>query len=158
MKKVISFLMSIILIISVFSFNALAITETKTHLENKDITYFENGSYIITTIVEDTTLTRATNTKSGQKTSSYYNSDDEIQWSAVLKGTFTYNGSSSTCTTSNITYTTYVSNWKIPSATATKNSNKAIGNVTAKRYLLGIPVQTIEKTITLTCSATGTLS
>lgn len=48
--------------------------------------------------------------------------------------------------------------WKITSATASKSGNKATGDVTAKRYVLGIPVETVEKTITLTCSASGVIS
>lgn len=31
-------------------------------------------------------------------------------------------------------------------------------NVTAKKYFLGIPTKTLEETITITCSANGTLS
>ena len=91
--------------------------------------------------------------KNRKKTATFYNSDNVAQWSATLKGTFTYNGSSATCTASSITHKIYSSNWKTASASTTKSGNKA----TAKRYLI-VPVQTVEKTITLTCSASGVLS
>lgn len=113
--------------------------------------------HILTTIFEESSITRAASSKIGQKTATFYNSDNVAQWSATLKGTFTYNGSSATCTASSITHKIYSSNWKIASASATKSGNKATGKATAKRYLI-VPVQTVEKTITLTCSASGVLS
>lgn len=125
--------------------------------ENSNIIRFEDGSYITIEIYEDIS-TRTTNSKSGIKTITHYNNNDEKLWDATIKGTFSYTGSSATCTVASITYNIYNDSWKITSATATKNSNKAIGDITAKHYALGIPVKTVTKTITLTCSATGTLS
>lgn len=136
---------------------ASAVSEANEATYTTSTTYFEDGSYIITTIFEESSITRATSSKTGQKTATFYNSDNVAQWSATLKGTFTYNGSSATCTASSITHKIYSSNWKTASASATKSGNKATGKATAKRYLI-VPVQTVEKTITLTCSASGVLS
>lgn len=157
MKKFVSILSVVIfsLLLAVQPFAALSPEQTEV---TETTTYFDDGSYIVTTITEDQSLTRASGTKSGHKTSTYYNNDNEALWSATVNGTFTYNGSYATCTAASITHQVYASNWKITSATVTKTGNKAIGNVTAKRYLLGVPVQTNEKTITLSCSASGTLS
>ena len=88
----------------------------------------------------------------------FKNSDGEAQWSATLRGTFTYTGSSATCTASSISYTIENSKWKISSATASKSGNTASGHITAKRYTFGIPVQTVEAPIAISCSATGVLS
>lgn len=129
---------------------ASAVSEANEATYATSTTYFEDGSYIITTISEESFVTRAASTKSGKKTTTFYNSDNVAQWSATLKGTFTYNGSSATCTASSITHKIYSSNWKTASASATKSGNKATGKATAKRYLI-VPVQTVEKTITLTC-------
>ena len=46
----------------------------------------------------------------------------------------------------------------ITSATASKSGNTATADVTAKRYTLGIPLETLNRTITMTCSANGTIS
>lgn len=107
--------------------------------------------------MEENTFFRATNTKSGSKTIDIYNSNEKV-FDATITGTFTYTGSSATCTKASISYNVYADNWKMKEATASKSGNKAIGDVTAKRYLLGIPVETVEQTFYLTCSATGTLS
>lgn len=150
MKKFLSLLLSCLLFFMCFNITAFA-SES-----NESIIYFDDGSYIVTIITESPS--RATKTKSGTKTLSHYNDDNEKLWDATLKGTFTYTGSSATCTNSTISYNIYNNNWKITSATASKSSNKAIGDIIAKRYVLGIPTKTVEQTITLSCSASGTLS
>lgn len=157
MKRVISVILSILMLAMTLGTYASAISEPQEAAYTSYTTYFEDGSYIITTISEESSITRAASSKTGQKTATFYNSDNVAQWSATLKGTFTYNGSSATCTASSITHKIYSSNWKIASASATKSGNKATGKATAKRYLI-VPVQTVEKTITLTCSASGVLS
>lgn len=149
MKKLVSLFLCILIIFS-FHVNALA-------SENNSIYYLDDGSYIVTTITE-TSVSRSSNTKTGSKKMEHYSTNDELLWDATIIGTFTYNGTSATCSFSNIDYNIFNSNWKITSATATKNSNKAIGNITAKRYLLGVSIESIDRAITLTCSATGVLS
>lgn len=149
MKK----LCSIILVLLCFLCSSINVSAKDT----SDIVYLEDGSYLIIE-TSDKISTRANNTKSGTKTISHYSDDDEKLWDATIRGTFTYTGSSSTCTAATISYNIYNDNWKITSATADKSSNKAIGNVVAKRYVLGIPIKTVEQIITLTCSATGVLS
>ncbi len=159
MKKVI-LLLTVISILFAFSNNALAAKEIQSKTDNTEIIYLEDGSYIETviTVEENDFSVFATNTTTSTKKITYTNSDGETSWTATLKGTFTYTGSNSTCTSSSITYSITNTKWKIPTATASKSSNKAIGNVTAKYYFLGIPTKTVEETITLTCSATGVLS
>ena len=122
------------------------------------VIYLENGYYIVETITEESILFRAGGTKSGQKSTTCYNDSNEILWSATLKGTFTHTGSRATCTASSITYAVYDDSWKIISATASKSGNTATGNVVAKKYVLGRPIKTVERTVTLTCSSNGTLS
>lgn len=152
MNKTFSLALAFMFTLSIFSFTTMA-TPT-----DDNIVYFEDGSYIVTSEIEILPSTRAANTITGQKNSTYVDSDGTVQWKATLKGTFTYTGSSATCTNSSITYTISDSSWKITEATATKSGNKATGDVTAKKYFLGIPTKTVEKAITITCSASGTLS
>ena len=159
MKKFVALLIAVLIIFSA-NITALAVVKAPTENTTTETIYFDDGSYIetILTIEESNISTFATKTVSGSKKIVFKNSDDVTQWSATLKGTYTYTGSSSTCTSSSIVYSISNDNWRITSATASKSGNKAIGNVTAKYYFLFVPTKTIEETITMTCSATGSLS
>ncbi len=156
MKKLISFILIIITMFSVFAVSVSA--ENNETIVSQSIEYLDNGCYIVTTITIEDMVSRATSTKTGSKTSTAYNADNEKLVEMKLTGTFSYTGSSSTCTNATATYTVYSDRWKVTSATATKSGNKAIGDFVAKRYTLLIPVETLEKTITITCSNTGVLS
>ncbi len=153
LKKFVSvFLLSLILF-SMCSFNTFATDENS----DTSIINLNNGAYLVVEISE-ININRATNTKSGTKSITYKNDNNESMWKATITGTFTYTGSSATCTKASINYNVYADNWKMKEAISSKSGNKAIGDVTAKRYLLGIPVETVNQTFYLTCSATGTLS
>lgn len=107
-------------------------------------------------VYEETAVqTRATRTKSASK--KYYIKDNNGKTMAtyILHGTFSYNGSSATCTKAS--YDTSVSNifWSFSSASATKSGSSAKGSFTAKCLF---PSQTISKTIRLTCSPSGSIS
>ena len=79
-------------------------------------------------------------------------------FSVTVTGTFTYTGSSSTCTKSIASATSKNANWKISSKSASKSGNKATAKATAKRYVDGTAVETQNCTVTLTCSLNGSLS
>jgi len=156
MKKIVSVLLSVIIMLSL-SVPAFAVDSVNN--ENTVVEYFEDGSCFITTItVVEENSTYATNTKTASKSISYKDEDGIVCWSATLTATFRYTGSSATCTESDVTYTVSNSKWKITSATASKSGNTATADVTAKRYTLGIPLETLNRTITMTCSANGTIS
>lgn len=158
MKKSLALLISLIMLFT-FNTTVFARTTSANTARNNTIKYLDNGEYITITIEEDTNISIfAANVKSGNKTLNYYNSNNEIVWTAKLSGTFSYTGSSSTCTASSITYSVNDSLWRIISATASKSGNTATGNVTAKYYFLGVPIKIAEESFTLTCSADGTLS
>lgn len=120
------------------------------------IEYLDDGSYLETTITESNALTRAT--KTGSKTTKYYNDAKVAQWYVKVTGTYTYNNSSATCTSSSVTADSYKSIWKIASKSASKNANKATAKATANQYYDGTLVNTKTTSVTLTCSATGKLS
>lgn len=157
MKKVYTFLISIVLLFS-FCSTSFALTDSTEMTTQRYIEYLEGGEYIVITIEEDYSSMFSTISKNGSKTFYYYNANDEVVWSAKLSGTFTYTGSSATCTASSITHSSNNSNWRIVSSNASKSGNTAIGEITAKSYFAGICVKTVEETITLSCSANGTLS
>lgn len=156
MKKAVSLILCVIMMFSVMSVSAFASDET---VVSETVTYLDDGSYMVTVLTEsENLLSRATSTKTGSKTTTLYNSDSEAVVQLKLTGTFSYTGSSASCTASSVSYTVYDSSWKVTSSTASKSGNKAIGDFVSKHYVLLIPVQTIETTITITCSNSGTLS
>lgn len=160
MKKIFSVLISFTLLF-LLAFNTLALNETAEIKVYSSVEYFEDGSYIETEIIEgfsSASSIESRTSKLGRKRLTYMNSDGDVEWTATLSGTFTYDGSTCTCTSTGITYSIENTKWKIPSATSSKSGNRAIGNVTAKYYVLGLNTKTVNEVITLTCSATGVLS
>lgn len=121
------------------------------------VEYLEDGSYIVTTITENSRGARSSS-KSGSKSTHYYNSKDEEQWVATIHGTFSYDGYSATCTNAYTSYTIYNSAWKLNSSSSEKSGNQAIGHFVFKYYFLGVPINTIERAVVLTCSPNGVLS
>ncbi len=153
MKRIIFVILCIILTIA-YPIGSLAIE----NVMNEEIftEYLEDGSYIVTEIT--IYQTKASGTINANKKINYYNGDDELQWVYKLNGTFTYTGSSSTCTYANNSVTIYNSAWKTYSASATRSGNSAYGNVTMKYYHLGAVLSTVQRSVTLTCDANGNLS
>lgn len=119
---------------------------------------FEDGSYIESVIVRDEQAEYArSSTISGKKEYSYKNSSGKIIWTAVLHGSFTYNGSSAKCTTASVKISKINENWKATEKKASISGNSALGKVTTKRYVSGVAVQVVNRTLKLTCTASGKL-
>ncbi len=117
-------------------------------------------SYYIEVITYDTnssgvSTAATTYTRSAAKTHNLKNIYDETVASYTLSATFTYNGSTSKCTSASHSTAIYNSAWKFTSATSSKSGNKATGSYTAK---CSFPSQTVSKTITITCDANGNIS
>lgn len=157
MKKniLVSIILSLAVIVSCFSMPVYA-AEEKT-VSSTTTEYFDDGSYLVTTITEEANNSRAT-TKTASKTATYKNSDGDILWTYKVTGTFSYTGSSSTCTAVSDSYTISNDNWHMDSHSTSRSGNTAYGTVTMKRKFLGITTSTVSKDLTLTCSATGVLS
>ncbi len=158
MKKILSFTLSIIIILFIFPINTYAKYDNT--IISQKIEYLNNGFYIIKTLTVDAqnNQIRTSSTKTGSKTIIIYNSNDEAMVTLKLTASFSYTGTSATCTNVVPSYTIHNSYWKVPIAIGTKNGNSAIGQFTAKKYWLGLLVQTINESTTITCSNTGVLS
>jgi len=118
------------------------------------IVYLDNGDYIETSITYFETISRAA-TQSGSKTRSYKNSAGEVMWSVTVYGTFTYNGTTSTCTSASHSTTAPGSYWSIKSASSRKSGYSAIADATATYA----PTSTdYSMNVTLFCSPYGILS
>lgn len=127
-------------------------------LANNGIEYFEDGSYGITTYEIQVASVLTKGTVSKIKSYTYYDSNDVKQWKVSITGSFSYTGSSATCTSSSTTYTIYDAKWKVTKSQASKSGRTATGEFTVKKYLLGIPTQTVNKTLTLSCSNSGNIT
>lgn len=157
MKKFILLCLSIIFTV-VFPTTVFANNTNEHNMEkNNYIEYFEDGSYIITKIVDGELNSRATGVVK-TKNYSYYNSNDDIEWVISISGTFNYNGSTASCTNAVTSYKIYNDRWKVTASSASRSGATARGDFTLKRYLMGIPTKTVDKTVTLTCSKTGVFS
>ena len=154
-KLLITFLMAIAVFFNCFSLPVYASEEEK--IINTSVEYFDDGSYLIMTTAEIVNHSRAS-VKTGTRTYTHKASDDTTLWTYKITGTFSYTGSSSTCTAVSDSYTISNDNWHMSSHSCSKSGNTAYGTVTMKRKFLGITTDTITKNISLSFSASGTLS
>lgn len=122
---------------------------------------FEDGSYFQVTIMETSSdaVRSATNTKTGSKVYNYVDSNHKSLWTITVKGSFTYNGSTSKCTNSSVSVKSYVSNWTVSGAKAWKSGSTAYASAQGKmKNVLGQTTKTVNKQVSLTCSPSGKLS
>ena len=151
MKKYISLILTFCIIILMFSNMVVyAFDQTKVAIE-----YFEDGSYIVT-VIETVFSSRSTKTKT--ITEYYYDASNNLDWKASLTASFYYDGSTSSCTSASIGHQIYDTSWRLTSSSCSKNSATATGNFTFKKYSLGIPIKTVNKTLTLTCDPNGNVT
>ncbi len=164
MKKVFAVLLCLLIGCSVLCAPAAQAQEETGTLISQEVEYLADGSKIVTCVYEDDVnqgiATAATTvTKSGKKTQTVYNSDNEVIFTLTVHGTFSViMGNSCSCTASSYSYTTPGSGWSLKTGSATKSANKAYANGTFVKKILGITTQTENASVTLTCSINGVLS
>ena len=151
MKRLISLGLTLVLIMSMLSVTCFAASNS-----NTTVTYFDDGSYLVETL--EVSHSRASGTKTGTKTQAYYDASGNTDWKAVLSGTFSYTGSSATCTASSVSVTVYDSDWYTVSKSASKSGATASASVTMGYKVLGVTTKKTSATPTLTCDANGNLS
>ncbi len=153
MKKIFCFLLAFILLLYPTT------TYASDSFSPVNIEYFEDGSYMITIIEAEASTESApyANTVTKSKTAKYYE-NNTAKWYVKVTGTYTYGNGSSKCTKSSVSAGSYVSNWKISNKSSSKRGNTATAKATAKKYYDGTVINTLSKTVTLTCSPSGTFS
>jgi hypothetical protein len=115
------------------------------------------------TVIEESTpapsfATYAAKTKTGYKTTYCKNASGKVLWSVKVTANFSYNGTTATCTSVSVSTTVSDSSWKISNKYTTRCSNYGTATATADNYSKGKVINTITKTVKLTCSPNGTLS
>lgn len=153
MKFLRSLLILVLLIAALLPTNVGAVAQNDS---SDRIIYLDGGRYI--TVELTVTESRATSTKTGTKTYVGRNSNGEEEWRIILSGTFTYTGSSSTCTASSCSVRITDTDWYVISKSATKSGSSAIAAVTMGRKVMGITTDKDTINIRLTCDKNGNLS
>lgn len=153
MKKIFIVLLAILIL---FSISIPASAQEK--IISSVRTDFEDGSYCVTTIVADLESICGTNaalsTKSGTKYCSYYDTNNSLQFTVSVRGSFTYNGTTANATSSQYGYHISDSNWFFVSGNATLSGATATSTCTFR--LSSGTYKTLS--VSLTCSAAGVLS
>ena len=155
MKRFLILVLTLTMIISNSTISA-----TANNIHSTEIIYVNEDIYIEVTITEEpiSSTYATTQTKSASKTHTIKNTNGDTIATFKLNATFSYNGSTSSCTSVSHSTTISDDSWKFTETSSSKSGNKATGSFTIKDYLLFVNVQTISKTITLTCDANGNLS
>ncbi|MDO5401131.1 MAG: hypothetical protein Q4F17_09145 [Eubacteriales bacterium] len=123
--------------------------------KNEEVIYFEDGSFLMVSV--RTRNTRSSGSVSADKVYTF-DTGSGVKWEAVLSGSFTYTGSSATCTSSSVSVDIYDSAWYTVSKSAGKSGASATGSVTMGRKAGGITVDKVPLSLKLTCDANGNLS
>lgn len=95
MKRIICCILACVLAVSLLPIGGRAAA----YGEEVIVETFEDGSYITERVLS--VQTRAGGTVSGSKEKNYYDSNGGPYWKVVLSASFTYTGSSATCTSAN---------------------------------------------------------
>lgn len=124
---------------------------------DETIVYYSDGSYSIISITyEDAqpgiSPTAARSSCSGKKDIDHYSSSNNLAWTLTVYGDFTYDGRSATATGSDYSYRIYDSEWSFVSG------NASYSGATARATGKFSRSATTSTSVSLTCSANGTLS
>ncbi len=152
MKRFISILTILVMTITAFCIPINASADTITSIE-----YLDNGDYI-ETVIEDTGISASASTIiTKTKTSYYKNSSGSVLWSVSITATFSYNGTTSSCTSCYHSTTAPGSSWTIKSASHRKAGNTATATATAT-HTGTTGSQDYTRSVTIQCSKDGVIS
>jgi len=150
MKRIVSVIMLFCLLLAS---NPVTVQASE---NSSETVYFEDGSYMTTEIFY--VRSRASDQISGTKQRTYYGNEGVVSWTAILRGTFRYTGTTATCTYSTCDVTIYDSAWYTISKSPAMLGNKATCELTMGRKVLGVTVSRVPVSMVLTCDANGNLS
>ena len=155
-KKLCLFVCLICLLTS-FTVNAQSLQRTDIDAESiQSIILLEDGASLI--IMTPEVLLSQRGIITGQKEYYYKDANGVVQWTAILTGTFTYNGSSATCTAASCVTSVQHGNWSESYNHAYPSGGTAQADITMVRKVLFITVQTETAHLVLSCDANGNLS
>lgn len=162
MKKGIALLLSVICMVC--SINTISISAKAGDTSKEIIIEALDNGYYYETIIEDVDTPETTNTKAvtqyvtKKKTTNMKNSAGDVLWSVSITATFSYDGTTSKCTSQVPSATAYASSWSIKSVTSSRSGNTATATAVATHTLTSGATTDITKSVTIRCSATGVVS
>lgn len=117
--------------------------------------------YCITEICEtpnsEINLFSSSQTKSGSKTQRYVNSSGATLWYVTVHAFFTYNGSTSSCTSTDVTAGSNSSAWKVTNKSSWKSGNTGYASATGSHILSNSEITSTTRTVSISCTKNGTL-
>lgn len=158
-RKILSLTLATIIFLLLFSISASADTKAVVEVSTIHIEYLDNGDSIETVLLceELKSIDGAkSSSKRGAKTLNYRDSNGSVLWSVTVIGTFSYNGTTSYCTSCSHSTTSPGATWSIVSSSSSRSGNIATATATAKNTGAGTYYHTL--TVTLKCNANGVLS
>ena len=157
-KRISSLILGCVLLLSM-NVNVMAVDKIEVRDKNiiaTDYEYLSDGSFYETITYVNNEMTRGSRTSS--KITTFYNGDKKAMWYVKVTATFTYNGSTSKCTSATADAESYVNTWRIDRKSASRGGNSATATATAQRLVAGTVVETVTKSVTLSCDKNGNLS
>ena len=100
-------------------------------------------------------LLSGTRTVSKTKYVNYYDSGGTLLWTLSLTAEFTCNKQQATCTSAYARHEVYDRDWSVVKTDVEKADDTATGTFSVRQTKLGVPLKTIDRTITLTCDPNG---
>lgn len=88
----------------------------------------------------------------------YFSSTSQLLWYGTLNADFIYSDSYAKCVNAKADFKTYDDNWNLENAVCTYESATASATFFVEQRSLGVKLQIIEKTLTLTCDTNGNVS
>lgn len=165
MKNIKKTILAISMIILICSNTAFA-ASTNTGNSTTTVEYTEDG-YIIETVICDipnidasvqTASTSSTaKTISKSKTAYVKNSSGTVLWYVTIIASFTYDGTTSKCTSCSGSASAPSSAWSISSITSSKSGNSATATAKAV-HKTSTASNSYTKSVTIKCSASGVVS
>lgn len=119
---------------------------------SRTVEQYDNGSYAVVTVYDDTTARGGT--KTGHKDYEYY-VGGSLAWIYTVHGSFSYNGSSATCTAASATCDIRKSEWHLTANEAYPSGSSAVAKGTVWRSSDG---REVYPRVSITCTANGVLA
>ena len=117
--------------------------------------YLPDGSYYETVL--ETIQTRST-VSNASKTLTYKNSSGKALWYVKVTANFSFNGSTSNCTSESVSAGSYTSTYKISSKSSGRSGNYGWARATADAYSGGSYISSMTRTVYIYCDENGNIS
>ena len=133
-------------------------------VENTPIIKVQNGYYFETVVISTQAPKKIIATSgskhavTGSKTTYYKNANGKILWYVKVTGIFTYGNGSALCKSASVSAESKNTSWKITNKSSSINKNIATARATGRKYANGVRVDKVNKSVSLTCSASGKLT